>query len=98
MVSTSSKAAAKLREHLIYKCLEAGIGFRILVDGDEATFSIMVDREHQGDQVTETGGVKVFVDPSSAASIGRYQLDYEDEPAGGFYLREAQEDTRNEQG
>jgi Fe-S cluster assembly iron-binding protein IscA len=60
-------------------------------DFGEATFSIKLDRQHRGDQVIESNGVKVFLDPASAARISDYQLDYQDEPDGGFFLKTAQE-------
>jgi len=93
MVSTSSKAAKRLREQLIHKCFEAGIGFRVLVNTAEsgkATFSIKLDRQHRGDEVVESNGVKVFSDPASAAEISDYQLDCRDEPDGGFFLKPMQ--------
>jgi iron-sulfur cluster assembly protein len=94
MVSTSYKAAEQLREELINKCFEAGIGFRMLVNAaepSEATFSIRLDMQHRGDEVVESNGVRVFLDPASAARISDYQLDYQDEPDGGFFLKTAQE-------
>ena len=90
MVTASNKAAKQLREQLINKCFEAGIGFRMLVDAakfGEATFSIKLDRQRRGDEVIESNGVKVFLDPASAARISDYQLDYQDEPDGGFILK-----------
>lgn len=93
MVSTSHKAVQRLREQLIRKCFEAGIGFRILVTAGksgEATFGIKLDKQHQGDEVIELDGVKIFLDPASAAQIRDYQLDYHDEPNGGFYLNTMQ--------
>lgn len=94
MVNTTNKAAKRLREHLIDKCFEAGIGFRMLVNSGEsgkATFSIKLDRESPEDQVIESNGVKLFLDPPSAARISDYQLDYCDEPDGGFFLKATQE-------
>lgn len=94
MVNTTNKAAKRLREHLIDKCFEAGIGFRMLVNSGEsgkATFSIKLDREYPQDQVIESNGVKLFLDPPSAARISDYQLDYRDEPDGGFFLKATQE-------
>ena len=93
MVNTTNKAAKRLREHLIDKCFEAGIGFRLVNTAEfgEATFSIKLDRQRRGDEVIESNGVKVFLDPVSAARISDYQLDYEDEPDGGFYLKTMQE-------
>jgi len=94
MVRTSSKAAERLREQLINKCFEAGIGFRMLANtsgSGEATFSIKLGRQHRGDEVIESNGIKVFLDPASAARISDYQLDYQDAPDGGFFLKTAQE-------
>ena len=94
MVTTSNRAARQLREQLIYKCFEAGIGFRMLVEASKsgrANFSIKVDRQHQEDEVIESNGVRVFLDPVSAAKISDFQLDYQDGPDGGFYLKTMQE-------
>ena len=97
MVNTTNEAAKRLREQLINKCFEAGIGFRMLVNDaqfSEATFSIKLDRQHRGDEVIESKGVKVFLDPASAARISNYQLDYQDERDGGFFLKTAQGSQR----
>ncbi len=94
MVSASSKAVAKLREQLIHTCFQAGIGFRMVVNTDKsgkATFNIKLDRQRQGDEVMESNGIKVFLDPAGAAQISDYQLDYQDEPDGGFFLKTTQE-------
>jgi len=98
MVTTSIKAADRLREELINKCFEAGIGFRVLVtpsESGEASFSIKIDRQHQDDKVMESNGIKVLLDSVSAAQIGDYQLDYQDKPDGEFFLMITGE-TRNE--
>ena len=60
-------------------------------ESGKANFIIKLDRQHQGDEVIESNGVKVFWDPASATRISDYQLDYEDEPDGGFFLRITQE-------
>ena len=101
MLSTSSKAVGKLREQLIHKCFETGIGFRILVnigESGKATFSIKLDRQHQGDKVIDSGDVKVFLDPASAAQIRDHQLDYHDEPGGGFFLKIARKTKDKQKG
>ena len=81
MVTTSNRAARHLREQLIHKCFEVG----------QPNFSIKVDRQHQEDEVIESNGVRVFLDPASAAQISDFQLDYQDGPGGGFYLETMQE-------
>jgi len=94
MVTASNRAVAKLREQLLNKLLEVGIGFRILVTADKsgaAIFSIKVDRQRQGDEVIDSGDVKLFLDPSSAARLGDFQLDYQDGLSDGFFFRTLQE-------
>jgi Fe-S cluster assembly iron-binding protein IscA len=94
MITTSERAVEKLREQLINKCLEAGIGFRMDVNTDESgetTFSIRIDRQHQGDEVIEVDGIKIILDPASACQISDYQLDYQDDPDSGFFLNTKQE-------
>ena len=90
MVTISNKAAERLREQLLHKCLETGIGFRLLASTDESdrvAFSMKVDRQDQRDKVIDLGGVKVFFDPSFTGQISKYQLDYRDEPDSGFFLK-----------
>jgi len=94
MVTISDRAVDRLREQLIHKCFEAGIGFKFLIDTDasgRASFSIKIDMQHQGDEVIDLNDVKVFLDPTSAARMSHYQLDYQDEPDGGFFLNITQE-------
>lgn len=88
--NTTNKAAERLRKHLIDKCFEAGIGFRVFVNSGESgevTFNIKLDRECPQDQIIESNNVKLFLDPASAARISDYHLDYRDGPDGGFLIR-----------
>jgi Fe-S cluster assembly iron-binding protein IscA len=89
MIQVSMRAADRLKEELVQRCLDAGIGFRIMVDTDDAgkIASVMkFDRQRQEDMVIDVGGVKLFSDPSSVAHVRDYHLDYEDNPEGGFFL------------
>jgi Fe-S cluster assembly iron-binding protein IscA len=89
MIHVSTRAVDKLREELVQKCLDAGIGFRIMVNTDEAgkiTSSMKFDRQRQDDMVIDLGGVKLFSDTSSVAHVKDYHLDYLDNPDGGFFL------------
>lgn len=93
MLNISGQAAEKLREELIDKCFQANLGFRILAGGSEsgeAAFNIKFDMQRQGDKVIESDGVKIFIDTSSAAQIEGCQVDYRDEPGGGFFLEMTQ--------
>lgn len=89
MIHVSTRAVDKLREELVQKCLDAGIGFRIMVDTDNTgkiTSSMKFDRQHQGDMVIDLGGVKLFSDLTSVAHVRDYHLDYLDNQDGGFFL------------
>lgn len=93
-IGISTKAVAQLREHLLQKFFEAGFGFRVDISTDEsgkATFSIRLDRQHQEDKVIESDGIRIFLDSCSATQISDYQLDYEDQPDSGFFLKTRQE-------
>ena len=93
-IGISTKAVTQLREQIVNSCLEAGIGFRMDVSTDESgetTFSIRVDRQRQGDEVIESDSIKIFLDSASVRQIRGYQLDYQGEPGGGFFLSTMQE-------
>ena len=100
MVTASSRAIEELREQLLYKLIEEGIGLRILVNIEKSgsdTFSIKVDKHQRGDKIIDSGNMLLFVDPLSAARIQGCQLDYQDGTDNGFFLRVLQEgkDERN---
>jgi Fe-S cluster assembly iron-binding protein IscA len=89
MIHVSTRAVDKLKEELIQKCLDAGIGFRIMVDFDKEgkiVSNMRFDRQQQDDMVIDLGGVKLFSDRSSIAQVKDYHLDYLDNPDGGFFL------------
>ena len=89
MVNASNKAIEELQKKLVDTCFQMGIGFRIHVSNDESgksVFSMKLDRQHEGDEVTELDGIKVFLDAASAAQARGYQLHYHDEPGGEFFL------------
>jgi Fe-S cluster assembly iron-binding protein IscA len=94
MLTTSYIAAEKLKEQLVSKLREVGIGFRVNINADESgklIFSIKLDRQRKGDKVIESDGIKIFLDPTSAPQVEGYKLDYQDEPRGGFFLSTVQE-------
>ena len=89
MIQVSTRAVNKLREELVQKCLDAGIGFRIMINADEngrISSSMKFDRQRQNDMVLNLGGVKLFSDPTSVSHVKEYHLDYLDHPDGGFFL------------
>ena len=89
MIHVSSRAVDKLREELIQKCLDSGIGFRIMVNADDlgkVTSSMKFDRQKPDDMVMDRGGVVLFSDPTSVAHVRDYHLDYLNNQDGGFFL------------
>jgi Fe-S cluster assembly iron-binding protein IscA len=89
MINVSTKAVDKLKEELVQKCLEAGIGFRIIIDinGEgKITSTMRFDRQRHEDVVIDLGAVKLFSDPASILQMKNYHLDYLDNPDGGFFL------------
>jgi len=88
-LTVSDKAAEKLKEDLIQRCLNVGLGYRLINNTAEPgkdTFSMELDKEHPGDEVVVLNGIRVFLDPANAARLKDYELDYLDEPSGGFLL------------
>ena len=89
MINVSTRAADRLKEELIQKCLDAGFGFRILIatDGNGKVLSSMkFDRQRRGDAVIDLGGVKLFSDPANVSRVKDYHLEYLDYPDSGFFL------------
>lgn len=90
MMTASEKAARKLGDYLLHRCIDAGLGFRLANDSNKPSHglvSIKLDKEQPGDEVITSHGIRIFVDPASAAMLKDCKLDYVDEPTGGFCLR-----------
>ena len=90
MLTASNKAIEKLQQKLLQTCFEMGIGFKVFAQTDEsgkATFSIKVAKQKRGDEVKELDGIKIYLNTASAAKLGNYELDYLDQPDGGFFLK-----------
>lgn len=97
MIHVSTRAVDKLKEELVQKCLDAGIGFRIMVSSDnegKITSNMKFDRQQEEDMVIDLGGVKLFSDPRSISQVKDYHLDYLDNPEGGFFLIKRAQEAR----
>ncbi len=53
-------------------------------------FSIRLDRKRQTDEVVESNGVKILIDPLNALRISDYELDFQDGREDGFFLNNMQ--------
>ena len=96
MLTTSNMAAKKLKEQMILKLREVGIGFRVNINTDETgklLFNIRLDKQRKGDRVIESDGIKIFIERNSAPQVEDYRLDYQDEPEEGFFLNTMQEEV-----
>lgn len=90
MITASDNAIKKLKEGLIQRCSDVGLGYRVVKNSDEsghAVFSMKLDKERPGDEVVASQGISIFLDPASAALVKDCELDYLDEPTDGFYLK-----------
>ncbi|MFQ6114204.1 MAG: hypothetical protein ACE5NG_08955 [bacterium] len=92
MLTASDKALNKLQEWLMQKYYQTGVGFRILAiskESGEPRYAIKLDRQHQGDKIADLNGIKFLFEPASTIAFTDYELDYLDEPGGGFILRKS---------
>jgi Fe-S cluster assembly iron-binding protein IscA len=92
MMTASERAAEKLKDELIQRYLNVGLGYRIIgniPESGHATFNLELDKEHSGDKVVESHGIRIFIDPENVVLLKDYELDYVDGPDGGFLLRNA---------
>jgi len=90
MLTASNRAIEKLKQKLVQTCFDMGIGFKVFVQTDgsgKENFNIKIAKQPRGDEVLDLHSIKMFLDPASAAKLGNYELDYLDEPDGGFLLR-----------
>ena len=77
MINVSETAATKITE-LLAEEQKAGSGLRVFVQGGGCSgfqYGLMIEENGQGggDQVYESNGIKLFVDPISIRSRGRFR-------------------------
>jgi Fe-S cluster assembly iron-binding protein IscA len=88
MVS-SERAIEKLKDELVNRFSNLGIGFRVCQDQDSTgnpRLSLKLDKVSPEDEITEHLGVQLILDPANARKLSDMQLDYIDGPGGGFVL------------
>jgi Fe-S cluster assembly iron-binding protein IscA len=89
MITTSKRAVKKLKDEMIQKCLNVGLGYRIIgkiPESGRTTLYMELDKEHSGDEVIMSDGIRLFLDPTNAALLKDYKLDFIDGPTSGFCL------------
>jgi iron-sulfur cluster assembly accessory protein len=89
MINVSQMAAEKITE-LLAEENKAGSGLRVFVQGGGCSgfqYGLMIEDNGQGsgDQVFESNGIKLFVDPISVRYLKGAEVDFVDTMAGGGF-------------
>ena len=89
MINVSETAATKISELLVEE-KKAGGGLRVFVQGGGCSgfqYGMMIEENGQGagDQVFESHGVKLFVDPISIQYLKNAEVDFVDTVTGGGF-------------
>ena len=89
MINVSETAAAKINELLVDE-QKAGSGLRVFVQGGGCSgfqYGLMIEEngEGAGDQVFESNGVKLFIDPISVTYLNGAEVDFVDTVTGGGF-------------
>ena len=89
MINVSETAAAKITDLLVEE-QKPGSGLRVFVQGGGCSgfqYGLMIEENGQGagDQVFESHGVKLFVDPISVRYLKGAEVDFVDTITGGGF-------------
>jgi iron-sulfur cluster assembly accessory protein len=89
MINVSETAAVKISE-LLAEENKAGSGLRVFVQGGGCSgfqYGLMIEENGQGaaDQVYESHGVKLFIDPISIQYLKGAEVDFVDTITGGGF-------------
>ncbi|MCC7416413.1 MAG: iron-sulfur cluster insertion protein ErpA [Acidobacteria bacterium] len=89
MINVSETAAGKIVE-LLSEENKAGSGLRVFVQGGGCSgfqYGLMIEENGQGsgDQVFETNGVRLYVDPISIRYLMGAEVDFVDTISGGGF-------------
>src|SRR5213079_2698286 len=93
MINVSETAASKINE-LLTEENKAGSGLRVFVQGGGCSgfqYGLMIEEngEVAGDQVFESHGIKLFVDPISVRYLQGAEVDFVDTITGrGFTIKD----------
>jgi len=89
MINVSETAASKITE-LLNEENKTGSGLRVFVQGGGCSgfqYGLMIEENGQGsgDQVYESHGVKLFIDPISLRYLKGAEVDFVDNNMGGGF-------------
>ena len=90
IVSLSESAAAQVREMIAKDAVNAGKHLRVYVEGGGCSglqYGMVFDEKRENDNVVESFGVAVLIDPFSADYLRGARVDFSDSlTAGGFKI------------
>src|ERR1700757_3927600 len=89
MINVSETAASKIAELLVEE-QKSGSGLRVFVQGGGCSgfqYGLMIEENGQGagDQVFESNGIKLYVDPISIRYLNCAEVDFVDTITGGGF-------------
>jgi iron-sulfur cluster assembly accessory protein len=89
MINVSETAAGKISE-LLAEEQKSGSGLRVFVQGGGCSgfqYGLMIEENGQsaGDQVFESNGIKLYVDPISIRYLNGAEVDFVDTVTGGGF-------------
>ena len=89
MINVTETAATKINE-LLAEEQKGGSGLRVFVQGGGCSgfqYGLMIEENGQGsgDQIFESNGVKLFVDPISIRYLKGAEVDFVDTVTGGGF-------------
>lgn len=90
MINVSEVAATKISE-LLAEEQKAGSGLRVFVQGGGCSgfqYGLMIDEgegDESADQVIESNGIKLLIDPISARYLRGAEVDFVDNLTGGGF-------------
>ena len=91
MITVTSQAAGKIKDIKTAQAASEDTGLRVRVVGGGCSgfqYQLAFDSPQAGDQVFETDGVKVVVDPRSFLYLNGTEIDYVDGLTGaGFTMK-----------
>ncbi len=100
MLNVSLKAVEKLKDILLERCVNNGLGFRLQSlspDAETNGFVIRLDRMGPGDEVVVNQGIIIFVANNGLRSLEGGELDYCEEPGLGFWVRKTDESLNSKE-
>jgi iron-sulfur cluster assembly accessory protein len=91
MITVTSQAAVKIKDIKVAQAAPEDVGLRVRVVGGGCSgfqYQLVFDSAKPGDQVFESDGVRVVVDPKSFLYLNGTEIDYVDGLNGaGFTMK-----------